>query len=76
MVEENVLEPGDGGHFGEVGETDPQNPLTRIRGCIHCPHTEPGPESPCNELDKITMRYFLHTLAEVAVAIASRKADQ
>ncbi len=67
---------GQAGHFAPDTESGPQNPLTRIHGCIHCPHTEPGAEGPCNELDKITVRYFLHTLAEVAVAIASRKADQ
>ena len=78
MVEQWDLEQdgGQAGHFSPDTESGPVNPLTGIHGCIHCPHTETGLESPCNELDKITVRYFLRTLAEVAVAIASRKADQ
>ena len=67
---------GQAGHFAPDTESGPVIPLTRIRGCIHCPHTETGGKGDSNEMDNIMVRHFLHTLAEVAVAIASRKAEQ
>ena len=45
------------------------NPLTRIRN----PYTlSPTPAEP-SEADEIIVKHFLQTLAEIALAVASRK---
>lgn len=73
MAEDRGVKPEDkdhGGHFRELAETGPVNPLTSIRGGIHCSATQ---DAYANEADKIMAKSFLHTLAEVALAIASRQ---
>jgi hypothetical protein len=52
--------------------TCPENGLTPIPLRIHCPATTErvGGE---DELDQIAVDHFLDTLAEVALAVASRK---
>ena len=48
------------------------NGLTPIHRRIHCAAT-PGTVDAENELDHITIDYFLGTLAEIALAIARRR---
>ena len=52
-------------------ESDRRNILTSTFICIHYPSTTN--EEYTNELDEIDLENFLNTLAEVALAIASRK---
>ncbi|HZA22600.1 MAG TPA: hypothetical protein VFA32_08360 [Dehalococcoidia bacterium] len=50
----------------------PENGLTPIPLRIHCPATTERVGGK-DELDEIAVEHFLDTLAEVALAIASRK---
>ena len=53
-------------------ESGQQNGLTSIPQPIHCPATTDGVGGD-DELDQIAIKHFLDTLAQVALAIASRK---
>ena len=55
--------------------SSPENGLTSIPPGIHCPATTERVGGR-DELDEITVDNFLDTLAQVALAIASRKAAQ
>jgi hypothetical protein len=50
-----------------------ENGLTAIPSAIHCPATTERVGGQ-DEIDEIALDHFLDTLAEVALAIASRKA--
>jgi hypothetical protein len=53
--------------------TVPPQGLTRIRPGIHCSATtDTGGE--LNELEQLQVNHFLQTLAEIALAVASRQA--
>jgi hypothetical protein len=56
-------------------ENGQENGLTSIPPRIHCPAT-----TDCvggqDEINEVMVEHFLYTLAEVALAIASRKAAQ
>jgi hypothetical protein len=53
--------------------TQPQG-LTRIRPGIHCSATtDTGVE--LDELEQLQVNHFLNTLAEIALAVASRQAS-
>jgi hypothetical protein len=54
-------------------ESGEENGLTPIPPGIHCPATTDWVGGR-DELDKIVVEHFLDTLAQVALAIASRKA--
>jgi hypothetical protein len=54
-------------------ESGGENGLTPIPPRIHCPATTDWVGGR-DELDEIAVEHFLDTLAEVALAIASRKA--
>ena len=56
-------------------ESGRANGLTSIPPRIHCPATTDGVGG-WDEIDDITVEHFLDTLAQVALAIASRKAAQ
>jgi hypothetical protein len=56
-------------------ESGGENGLTPIPSGIHCPATTDGVGGR-DEIDDITVEHFLDTLAQVALAIASRKAAQ
>jgi hypothetical protein len=49
-----------------------ENGLTSIPPRIHCPATTDGVGGQ-DEIDEIAIEHFLNTLAQVALAIASRK---
>lgn len=49
--------------------------LTRIHPRIHCAATD-GHDGEHSETDQIMIDHFLQTLAEVALAVASRKVRQ
>jgi hypothetical protein len=54
--------------------TVPPQGLTRIRPGIHCSATtDTGAER--DELEKLQIDHFLNTLAEIALAVASRQAS-
>jgi hypothetical protein len=53
-------------------ESGGENGLTPIPHRIHCPATTERVGGN-DELDEITIEHFLDTLAEVALAVASRK---
>lgn len=58
-------------HLPEIAENG-QDPLTCIRGA----YTLASPqETDANEVDRLMVKHFLDTLAEVALAVASRKAN-
>jgi acyl-coenzyme A thioesterase PaaI-like protein len=57
-------------------KSDPANGLNSIHGGIHCAATNEG-VSDTNELDEVQqlqVNHFLQTLADVALAVAARKA--
>jgi hypothetical protein len=54
----------------EKEQNNPQNLLTGI----HLPYTMSGTNTD-NEVDELVVKHFLNTLAEVALAIASRKVN-
>ena len=56
-------------------ESGRANGLTSIPPRIHCPATTERVGGR-DEIDDITVEHFLDTLAQVALAIASRKAAQ
>ncbi len=57
-------------HFSGDSESGRQNPLT----CIRDAYTLASPqEVDANEVDRLMVKYFLDTLAEVALSVASRK---
>jgi hypothetical protein len=56
-------------------ESGEENGLTPIPSRIHCPATTERVGG-WDELDKIAVDTFLDTLADVALAVASRKAAQ
>jgi hypothetical protein len=74
MAGELRPQPGDAqqanDHFTEMLESGRQNPLTCIPDAYTLAATQ---EHNANELDRIMIRHFLNTLAEVAMSIASRK---
>jgi hypothetical protein len=47
----------------------PQTPLTRIRN----PYTLSPTQAESSEADDLVVKHFLQTLAEIALAVASRK---
>ena len=49
--------------------------LTSIHRGIHWPATNDG-EDELNEADTVIVEHFLHTLAEVALAVAARRGKQ
>jgi hypothetical protein len=53
-------------------ESGRENGLTSIPPRIHCPATTNGVGGQ-DEIDDIAVEHFLDTLAEVALAVASRK---
>jgi hypothetical protein len=53
-------------------ESGGENGLTRIPPRIHCPATTERVGGR-DELDEIAVEHFLDTLAQVALAVASRK---
>ena len=55
-------------------ESGGENGLTPIHGRIHCAAT-PDTTEPEDELDSIAIDHFLDTLAEVAMAVARRRAQ-
>lgn len=61
-----------GGHSPSIWKDHAENPLTSIRGA----YTLASPqEYEADELDKIMVRHFLDTLAEVALAVAARNSS-
>jgi hypothetical protein len=48
----------------------------KVLTCIHRPYTLSNTEERFNEVDKLTVKHFLNTLAEIALAIASRKSKE
>jgi hypothetical protein len=56
-------------------QSGPENGLTSIPEGIHCPASTKRVGGQ-DEIDEIAVEHFLNTLAEVALAIASRKAAQ
>jgi hypothetical protein len=56
-------------------ESGRANELTSIPSGIHCPATTDGVGG-LDEIDEIALEHSLDTLAQVALAIASRKAAQ
>jgi hypothetical protein len=56
-------------------ENGQENGLTPIPSRIHCPATTERVGGQ-DEIDEIAVEHFLDTLAQVALAIASRKAAQ
>ena len=54
-------------------ESGPLNVLTPIHGRIHCSATQHNVEHE-GELDRIAIDNFLDTLAEIALAVARRRA--
>ena len=64
---------------GDIGAVEtspsPENGLTSIPHRIHCPATTERVGGQ-DELDDLAVEHFLDTLAQVALAIASRKAAQ
>jgi hypothetical protein len=50
----------------------PENGLTGIPSGIHCPATTERVGGQ-NEIDEIAVEHFLNTLAQVALAVASRR---
>jgi hypothetical protein len=53
-------------------ENGQENGLTSIPPRIHCPATTDGVGGP-DEINNIAVEHFLNTLAQVALAVASRK---
>ena len=53
-----------------------RNGLTGIPKGIHCAATQTSGGSSRYELDDIAIEHFLSTLAEIAIAIAAREAEQ
>ena len=70
-----MADQGRANHSHEIGENGRQNPLTCIPRSIHCVDTEAA-QNRFDEVDKIMVQEFLNTLAEVALAVASRTIDQ
>jgi hypothetical protein len=62
--------PGDGDYPAEIVQNDRQNPLTRIRDAYTLASLQ---ESNANEADTLMVKHFLDTLAEIALAAATRK---
>ena len=60
-------------HFAESTRTGRQNHLTRIRDAYTLASPE---ETDANEVDRLMVKHFLDTLAEVALSVASRKGSQ
>ncbi len=54
-------------------ENEPPQGLTGIHGPIHCAATPDIPEDEYSETDMIVVKNFLNTLAEIALAVASRQ---
>ena len=54
----------------------PSEGLTSIHTRIHCATTPDATEGRYSETDRIIIENFLNTLAEVALAVASRKERQ
>lgn len=57
-------------------QKSPSEGLTSIGRPIHCAATEDATEGRYSETDRIIIENFLNTLAEIAVAVASRKERQ
>ena len=73
MGEELRAGPADGQgankYFAESTRAGRENPLTRIRDA----YTPASPqETEANEADRLMVKHFLDTLAEVALSVASR----
>ena len=58
----------------DVGSGAP-NALTSIPAGIHCAATD-RQEEPPSDVDKIIVHNFLATLAEIALAVAQRRAER
>ena len=65
--------------MGDLRQIRPQNDspngLTGIHPRIHCTATN-GQEDLKSDADRIIVHHFLSTLAEIALAIAHRRADR
>jgi hypothetical protein len=48
----------------------------KVLTSIHGTYTLSNTEERFNEVDKLTVKHFLNTLAEIALAIASRKSKE
>lgn len=59
-------------HLTEPVGNGRQNPLTSIHLRIHCGTTQET-EDVSSEQDRIEIEAFLHALAEMALAVASRR---
>ena len=57
-------------------ETTPPEGLTGIHGRIHCAATPDTDEPEYTEAERVMVDNFLNTLAEVAIAAATRKRSQ
>jgi hypothetical protein len=53
--------------------SDPASELTTIQGRIHCPATTDSGGTYTDEVEQIQIDHFLQTLADIALAVASRK---
>ncbi len=68
-----MAEQGGAAHFSGNSESGCQNPLT----CIRIAYTLASPEETnANEVDRLMIKHFLDTMAEVALSVASRKGSQ
>ena len=69
----NMTDQGGVDHFSGDSESGRQNPLTCIRGA----YTLASPqEVDANEVDRLMIKHFPDTMAEVALSVASRKVSQ
>ena len=60
----------------EIGTSPDEDGLTSIQESIHCPTTQDCGGSEIDELDRIDIENFLDALAQVALSVAGRRADQ
>ena len=63
-------------HSGDLPPGDPPDALTSIHPRIHCAATEDTPQRVESELERLQIENFLKTLAEIAIAIASRNLNR
>ena len=59
-------------HKIKPAENSQPDPLTRIRGMYTLAATD---EDETSEVDRVIVKHFLETVAEIALSIASRKQD-
>ena len=56
-------------------ETSPEK-WEKVLTSIHQTYTLPNTEEHYNEVDRLIVKNFLNTLAEIALAVASRKSKE